>query len=174
MEALMPDVTHPIPADLCFRLASRSEALLALVADFIGGEPTPDATFAFEKQVADILRNTGRDVLEIAFNLTEKPIESCPLRVCFRGQTYRRRSATANVLGTLFGFIVIRRCVYECLEPGEPCCWPLELRLGIVAGLATSALAERISRWSADHEQQAVLAMLRTEHGVSWSVRTPR
>lgn len=81
---------------------------------------------------------------------------------------------TANTLGTLFGPVAIRRCVYECLEPGEPCCWPLELRLGVVAGLATPALAERISRWSADHEQLAVLALLRAEHGISWSVASIR
>jgi hypothetical protein len=40
--------------------------------------------------------------------------------------------------------------------------------------LATPALAERISRWSVDHEQQAVLALLRAEHGISWSVASLR
>jgi hypothetical protein len=74
----------------------------------------------------------------------------------------------------VFGPVAISRCVYECLEPGEPCCWPLELRLGVVAGLATPALAERVGRWSADHEQKAVLALLRTEHDVSWSVASLR
>jgi hypothetical protein len=89
-------------------------------------------------------------------------------------ETYRRRDKTPNTLGTLFGSIELRRCVYECLEPGEPCVWPLELRLGVVAGLATPALAERIGRWSADHEQDAVRCLLRDEHGVSWSVKSLR
>src|SRR5205085_2325451 len=83
------------------------------------------------------------------------PVEACPPRVRFRGQAYRRRGKTANTLGTVFGPVAIRRCVYECLEPGEPCCWPLELRLGVVAGLATPALAERAGRWPADHGRPA-------------------
>jgi hypothetical protein len=98
----------------------------------------------------------------------------CPPRVRFGDETYRRRDKTPNTIATLFGPIVLRRCVYECLEPGEPCVWPLELRLGVVAGLATPALAERVARWSADHEQKAVLALLQTEHGVSWSVASLR
>jgi len=50
----------------------------------------------------------------------------------------------------------------------------LELRLGVVAGLATPALAERVGRWSADHEQDAVRALLLAEHGVCWSVASLR
>ena len=33
--------------------------------------------------------------------------------------------------------------------------------------LATPALAERVGRWSAEHEQDAVRDLLRAEHGVS-------
>jgi hypothetical protein len=40
--------------------------------------------------------------------------------------------------------------------------------------VATPALAERVGRWSADHEQKAVLALLSAEHGVSWSVASLR
>ena len=100
--------------------------------------------------------------------------EECPPRVRFGRETYRRRAKTPNTLGTLFGPIRLRRCAYECLEPGEPCIWPLELRLGVVAGLATPALAERVGFWSSDHEQEAVRGLLRTEHGVSWSVTSLR
>ena len=92
----------------------------------------------------------------------------------FGDETYRRRTKTPNTIGTLFGPIELNRCVYECLELGEACLWPLEVRLGIVAGLATPALAERVARWSADQEQAAVLGLLQAEHGVSWSATSVR
>lgn len=121
-----------------------------------------------------MLREVGRHVVDHAYNHAEPAPEKCPPRVRFGREMYRRRDKTPNTLGTLFGSIELRRCVYECLEPGEPCVWPLELRLGVVAGLATPALAERVGRWSADHEQDAVRSLLRVEHGVSWSVQSLR
>ena len=115
-----------------------------------------------------------RDVVEDTYNRAEPPVEDCPARVEFDGETYRRRGMSPNTLGTLFGPVVLHRCVYECLEPGERCLWPAELRLGIVAGLATPALAERVARWSAEQEQAAVRAQVSAEHGVSWSVASLR
>ena len=113
-------------------------------------------------------------MIEHAYNHAEPVTEECPPRVQLGRELYRRRQKAPNTLGTLFGPIELRRCVYECLEPGEPCIWPLELHLGVVAGLATPALAERVGRWSADHEQDAVRALLRAEHGVPWSVKSLR
>ena len=121
-----------------------------------------------------MLREVGRHVIDHAYNHAEPAPAECPPRVRFGRETYRRRDKTPNTLGTLFGSIELRRCVYECLEAGEPCVWPLELRLGVVAGLATPALAERVGRWSADHEQDAVRSLLRVEHCVSWSVQSLR
>ena len=46
----MLDATLSLPADLPRRLADRTIALLGLVADFVGRDPTPEATFAFEKK----------------------------------------------------------------------------------------------------------------------------
>ena len=51
---------------------------------------------------------------------------------------------------------------------------PLEIRVGMAAGLATPALAERIGGWAADHTQRQVLAMLTKDHGVQWSCTTLR
>jgi hypothetical protein len=124
--------------------------------------------------VAAVLRDLGRDVVAQAFHQAEPAVADCPARVRFGDETYRRRTKTPNAIGTLFGPIRVSRCVYECLAAGEACLWPLELRLGIVAGLATPALAERVGRWSADHEQEAVRSLLRAEHGVSWSVTSVR
>ena len=121
-----------------------------------------------------ILRDAGRQVVAQAFNAAEPAVADCPARVAFGDETYRRRTKTPNTIGTLFGPIELRRCVYECLEVGAGCLWPLQLRLGIVAGLASPALAERVGLWSADHEQAAVLGLLRTEHGVKWSATSVR
>jgi hypothetical protein len=113
-------------------------------------------------------------VVAQAFQGAEPVAADCPARVALGDETYRRRAKTPNTIGTLFGPVQLSRCVYECLEAGEGCLWPLELRLGVVAGLASPALAERVGRWSADHEQAAVLRLLQAEHGVSWSATSVR
>jgi hypothetical protein len=156
------------------RLQNDLADLIALVQDFHAQPVTPAATFAFEKKVADRLRDVGHHVIDHAYNHAEPATEECPPHVRFGRETYRRRDKTPNTLGTLFGAIELRRCVYECLESGEPCVWPLEIRLGVVAGLATPALAERVGRWSAEHEQDAVRSLLQNEHSVRWSVQSLR
>lgn len=169
----LPPVTTPLPTPT-HQLQQHIHALIAVVDHFHAQPPTPAATFDLEHKVADILRQAGRELIEHAYNHAEPAAQECSSRVHFGRETYRRRDKTPNTLGTLFGSIELRRCVYECLEPGEPCIWPLELRLGVVAGLATPALAERVGRWSADHEQDAVRGLLRAEHEVSWSVKSLR
>jgi len=149
-------------------------ALVDRVEAFLADEITPSATLALEQALALQLRDLGRTILDAAYHRAEPNVEDGPARVRFGGETYRRRKKTPNTVGTVFGPVVLHRCVYECLEPGEPCCWPLESRLGVVAGLATPALAERVGRWSADHEQSTVLALLQAEHGVPWSVKSLR
>lgn len=160
--------------ELTRRLLGPLTALTARVEAFLAGEPTPAATFTLERDLAARLRDIGRTILEYTYNVAEPAAEDCPARVRFGGETYRRRRKAPNTLGTVFGPVAVRRCVYECLEPGERCLWPLELRLGIVAGLATPALAERVGRWSADHGQSAIRALLAAEHGVTWSVKSLR
>ena len=170
----VPDAASPLACDLSAQLQEPLTALLALVADFLACEPTPTTTFALEQNVAAVLQGMGQILISHAFNRAEPPAEDCPARVTFGDETYRRRRKTTNLIGTRFGLIELQRCVYECLEPGEPCRWPLEVRLGIVAGLASPALAERVGFWSAEQEQEAVRGLLRSEHGVSWSVTSLR
>lgn len=74
----------------------------------------------------------------------------------------------------MFGDIDLRRSLCEAVEAGEPALFPLEQQLGIEAGLATPALAERVGLWSAAHEQEQVRTLLRREHNVSWSVPSLR
>ena len=56
----------------------------------------------------------------------------------------------------------------------EPSIFPLEIRLGLEAGRATPALAERAARAAVTSTQDAVLAHLRRDHAVRWSVATLR
>jgi hypothetical protein len=114
-------------------------------------------------------------VLEHEYNRIEpERREDCPLRLRLARQEYRRRPKSRNHIGTLFGTIELRRYVYEATEPGEPCLFPLEMQLGIEAGLATPALAERVGLLAAEHEQEQVRTLLRQEHAVSWSVTSLR
>lgn len=96
------------------------------------------------------------------------------MRLRLARQEYRRRPKSRNRIGTLFGEIELQRYLYEATEAGERSLFPLEMQLGIEAGLATPALAERVGLWSAEHEQEQVCALLRHEHGVSWSVTSVR
>jgi hypothetical protein len=114
-------------------------------------------------------------LVEDAYNRVEpEKLQDCPLRVRLAGQEYRRRPKSRNQIGTLFGEIELRRYLYEATETGERALFPLEMQLGIEAGLATPALAERVGLWSAEHEQEQVRLLLRQEHGVSWSVKSLR
>jgi hypothetical protein len=151
------------------------QEILKQVQAFCRQPPTPERTCAFEQQLAAVLREAGRVLLERVYNgLEPERREDCPLRLRLAGQEYRRRPKSRNRVGTLFGEIELRRYLYEATEPGERALFPLELHLGIEAGLATPALAERVGRWAAEREQAQVQALLRQEHGVAWSVKSVR
>jgi hypothetical protein len=150
-------------------------ALFAVVQAFRQQPPTPELTHAFEHSLKDILQNIGRVLVEKTYNQIEPPqLTDCPLRLRLAGQDYRRRPKSRNTIGTLFGKISLWRYLYEATEVGEPALFPLELQLGIEAGLASPALAERVGWWAAEHEQAVVLALLKQEHQVTWSVTSLR
>jgi hypothetical protein len=125
--------------------------------------------------MAQTLREAGRSIVAREYNRVEpERLVDCPLRLRLAGQEYRRRPKSRNQIATLFGKIELRRYLYEAVDEGEPCLFPLELQLGIEAGLASPALAERVGLWSVEHEQEQVRELLRLEHGVSWSVTSLR
>ena len=101
-------------------------------------------------------------------------IQDCPVRMRLAGEEYKRRPKSPNVIGTLFGPIRLERYRYEALEPGESGIFPLEMHLGIEAGLATPALAERIGLQAVDHTQQQVLDWLERDHNLKWSTESLR
>src|SRR5947209_19716384 len=146
-----------------------------LLASFRANPITPAATHAFECQLQQLLRNLGLDLCEWTFNhLEPDERQQLPPRCDDAGQRYRCRNRSPNTITTLFGTCTLRRYLYEDLEPGNPCPFPLERQLGIVAGAATPALAERAAWWLAQYPQGGTLAVLARDHDVRWSKDTLR
>ncbi len=141
-----------------------------LIDQFVHTELTPGATMAFELELSTLLRDVGRHIMDWALNhLESEDDQAAPSRVEFEGRLYRRRRQHPHWVATLFGPVTLWRRLYEPLSGRGRSIHPLELGLGIEAGLATPALAERVGHWATDHSQLDVLAMLKTDHGVHWS-----
>jgi len=65
--------------------------------------------------------------------------------------------------------------MYESTENlGLSALFPLELYLGVVAGVATPALADRVAQLAVEFSQRQVLSVLREAHHVCWGVPTLR
>jgi hypothetical protein len=144
--------------------------LREILQRFRKGMPTPETTLAFETELEACCREGCRTLVEAEYNDIEPAaIEDCPVRLRLAGEEYKRRPKSPNTIGTLFGPARLERYRYEAIEPGERGIFPLEMHLGIEAGLATPALAERIGLQSAGHTQQQVLNWLQRDHGIKWS-----
>jgi len=151
------------------------EQLGQLLEQFRSRPVTPQTTYDLEQQLQQQTRQLARRILEWQLNQLE-PEEGpqTPARLCQDGDRYRRRGKHPNSLATLFGAITLQRFLYEPYEPGEKCLHPLEQRLGVVAGCATPALAERAGQAAAERPQRQALEQLRRDHDVGWSVDTYR
>jgi hypothetical protein len=147
-----------------------------LVVPFRRADPTPQACHRFETRLQELLRELGRIIVEWALNhLEPHDRKDLPAQLESHGIWYRRRSKTPNrSVATLFGTITLWRTLYQDVHGVEPSIFPLEIRLGLEAGRATPALAERAARAAVALPQDAVLAVLRDDHGVRWSVSTLR
>jgi hypothetical protein len=150
-------------------------AIVRLVVRFRRGEVTPAATAAFESELQRLLREVGRVIVEWTYNHLE-PEEPVHMHAQFywQGEYYRRRrKSRCRKLACLFGPIRLARYCYQPLEICGRCLHPLDLQLGIVADVATPALAELVGRLSADLTQRQLLAQLRPL-GIRWGVSTLR
>jgi hypothetical protein len=156
------------------------QAMEPLALKFLLGEVSPMTVFEFERQIAEQMRELGRQLMERLLNLLE-PDEprSMPPHIQFEAGGYRRlnhKTRNAHV-ATLFGTIELWRYPYRYWHHGvsEPCIFPLEMQLGLLHG-ATPALAEAVGRCMAQAgaTQQAVLDRLRSQHGVSWGAKRLR
>jgi hypothetical protein len=152
------------------RLAKRINA-------FRHGPRTPEATFAFETDLQRLLLEMGRRIMEWTLNSLE-PCEApyLPSWMVYERDAYRRkRKSPMRNLNCLFGKISVRRWLYESHDGvGLSALFPLELQLGIVAGVATPALGDRVARLAVDLTQRQLLLVLREQHQVCWGVETLR
>jgi hypothetical protein len=149
--------------------------LKAVLAKFLQSGPTPVSTLALETELEECCREGCRGLVETAYNALEpEAIQDCPVRMRLCGEEYKRRPKSPNTIGTLFGPIRLARYRYEAVEAGNPGIVPLEMHLGVEAGVATPALAERIGLQAVDHTQQHVLDWLQRDHGLTWSAVTLR
>lgn len=149
------------------------------IVSFRQGPITPVTAHAFEQDLQELLREMGRTIFQWVVNHLEADDKNQAAALChFDHNVYRRRprSPRRGGIATLFGVIPLWRIRYEPCDAGIglTCIFPLEQRLGIVAGKATAALASRIGSWTAQYTQQTVRQLLQDEHDVAWSVATLR
>src|SRR3954451_13203114 len=161
---------------LTVRLIPVITQIARLLVLFRRGDVHPQTTYQFETELQVRLRELGRIIVEWTFNhLEPHDRRDLPNQMCFQGIWYRRRSKTPNrKVATLFGTITLWRMLYQPLHGVERSIFPLEIRLGLEAGLATPAFAERVARAAVASTQDTVLAALKRDHGVSWSVASLR
>jgi hypothetical protein len=144
-----------------------------LIHQFRNSDPTPQSTYEFEQRLFRLLREIGRRIVEWTYNDLEPASgDLLPTQIHFAGAWYQRNDRkTANrYVATLFGTITLMRFLYRPIEESIPSIFPLEIRLGLEAGRATPALADRVGQYAATSTQQAVVETLRRDHGVQWSV----
>jgi hypothetical protein len=146
-----------------------------LIEQFLYDEPTPTTTMIFERELSALLREVGRRIMAWTLNRLEPNADrEAPSRVSFEGRLSRRRRKHPHVVSTLFGPVTLWRRLYEPHGHHGRSSHPLELRLGIEAGLATPALAERVGYWATDHTQHEVLEMVQRDHSISWACTSLR
>jgi hypothetical protein len=163
----------PLSAEQCAALLPGS-ALLAQIAQLLLAFPaqpiTPAATQQLETDLARLLREFGRTVLEQKLNTLEPADpQQVPEELKVGGTRYRRREKSPRTVDSLFGQMRLWRWLYEPRIAGERCLFPLEDLLGIVAGRATPALADRVGRLTAQYEQRSVLRLLKEDNALRWS-----
>src|SRR5260370_21938666 len=143
--------------------------------DFRSQPITREATYDLEQRLLQCSRAWAGRLLQGQLNRLEpQDTSQVPSRLYQDGNRYRRRAKHPNTSASLFGPVTLHRFLYEPYEAGERCLHPLEQRLGIVAGCATPALAERAGRAAADASQREALDRLARDHDVLWSADTYR
>lgn len=165
-----------VPLTLLGRLLPVIRQIAELIQQFRTSDITPASAFEFEHALNGLLREIGRLIVQWVYNhLEPDEPDLVPIGLHFAGDYYRRRSKTPNRhVATLFGTITLRRFLYQPVELAERSIFPLEIRLGLEAGIATAALADRVAQHSANCTQNQVREILTRDHGIGWSVKTLR
>lgn len=153
-----------------------------LVVNFLLNRPTPESFLDTETQLRTLIDEFARLVLQSTVNSVEpeSPADA-PKHTQLDGHEFSRKNEkTPNRQGiaSTFGTIYLNRISYEPLSDAKKAehksFSPLEWNLGIVAGNATPALAQRIGLLASDQSQQELLDTLERDHHVKWSVDTLR
>lgn len=166
-----------VPLALLERLVPGVRKIAQLIHQFRTSDITPASTFEFENALNGLLREIGRLIVHWVYNhLEPDEPDLVPIRLHFDGEYYRRRKKrTPNCyVATLFGTITLMRFLYQPVESAERSIFPLEIRLGLEAGIATPALADRVAIHSVNCTQSQVREILTRDHGIGWSVGTLR
>ena len=136
--------------ELLMQLGSVMLGIARLVAGFRRSTPSPEAMFQFETSLWDLLREIGRLIVQWTVYRLEPEdlqLQKMPPLFLWDGEYYRRRNKSPlRSLNCLFGPITLRRFYYQPLERCGRGLFPLEIQLGIVAGVATPALADHVAR----------------------------
>ena len=130
----------------------------------------------FEVELLRLLIEMGRRIVEWTLNSLSPERHLMPGELFYQNDHYRLKglSPTRN-LNCLFGKIRVWRWLYEGTEGlGLPALFPLQMELGILAGVATPALADRVGQLAAELTQRQCLDVLRQQHHVVWGTETLR
>lgn len=162
-----------LPLEFFKRLIEPAQQIVQLAYRFRKSDLTPQSVCKFELDIFERLREIGRLIVEWAYNHREPDTpEMLPTQIHFAGVWYQRngKKTPNRRVATLFGTITLFRFLYRPIEERVACIFPLEICLGLECARATPALADRVGHHAAQCTQQAVLQILRRDHGVSWSV----
>jgi len=162
---------------LLVQLAPALLRVARLVATFRRAQLSPEKMAQFECDLKQRLDELGRLIVQWTLNdLEAKSRADMPPILFWQNDAFRpKRLSPARNLNCLFGPIRLNRWLYEpCEDPGLPSLFPLERWLGIVAGVATPALADLVARLSVDFTQRQVLKALREQAHVVWGTETLR
>lgn len=156
------------------------ERICNCLVGFLARPISPESTLEMERQLKELLRQQGQQLMELTLNLCEpESPQDAPHDVQFEAGGYRRlRDKKPNrFVETTFGRITLNRRGYRYWHRGtdEKTIFPVELILGLTQG-ATPALAGEIARKMAEAgaTQERVLEQCRREFGLSMSVQRLR
>ena len=144
-------------ADLLVSLWPVVLRIARLVHQFTSPTASSKELFEFETNLQRLLCEMGRRIVQWKLNSLEShhPYELPRSLLHQRDAYHRKRLSPTRNLNCLFGKIRLWRWLYEPSEGlGLSCLFPLELQLGIVAGVATPALADRVALLSSDLTQR--------------------
>lgn len=148
-----------------------------LIAAFRCAPRSADKMARFEWELRGLLIKIGRIIMQWLVNRLEPEKRAdMPPVVFWEENAFRpKRLSPMRNLNCLFGPIRVRRWLYESMDGLTlPALFPLERALGIVAGVATPALADLVARLSVDFTQRQVLDSLRQQNHVRWAPQTLR